>query len=57
LKIGFGLKKDAPIEEIEVDISAAEEENKEEEVADVEGEVEVEGHEDHGKPSDHTEEL
>lgn len=42
LKVGFGLKKDAPIEEIDVDISSIEEEEVAEE-PDVEGEVEVEG--------------
>lgn len=41
LKIGLGLKKDAPIEEIEVEISPEEEEEPEEE-PEVEGEVEVE---------------
>lgn len=42
LKIGFGLKKDAPIEEIEVDISSIEEEEAANEEPDVEGDVEVE---------------
>ena len=42
LKVGFGLKKDAPIEEIEVDISSIEEEETAQEEPDVEGEVEVE---------------
>ena len=42
LKVGFGLKKDAPIEEIEVDISSLEEESPTSEEPDVEGEVEVE---------------
>ena len=42
LKAGFGLKKDAPIEEIEVDISSIEEEEESAEEPDVEGEVEVE---------------
>jgi heat shock protein beta len=44
LKLGFGLKKDAAIEEIEVDISSIEEESgaNEKEEPDVEGEVEVE---------------
>jgi hypothetical protein len=42
LKVGFGLKKDAPIEEIEVDISSIEEEEEVAEEPDVEGEVEVE---------------
>ena len=46
LKVGFGLRRDAPIEEIEVDISSSDEE--EEEVAeepDQEGEVEIEDNE------------
>ena len=44
LKLGFGLKKDAEVEEIEVDITSIEEENNagEKEEPDVEGEVEVE---------------
>ena len=42
LKVGFGLKRDAPIEEIEIDISTMEEEEQETEEPDVEGEVEVE---------------
>jgi hypothetical protein len=43
LKVGFGLKKDAPIEEIEVDITSSEEEQDAvPEEPDVEGEVEVE---------------
>ena len=41
LKKGFGLGRDAPIEEIEVEISEDEEEAEEEEV-DIEGEVEIE---------------
>lgn len=43
LKVGFGIRRDAPIEEIEVDISSVEDEaeNTSEE-PDVEGEVEVE---------------
>ena len=41
LKKGFGLSRDAPIEEIEVEISEDEEEAEEEEV-DIEGEVEIE---------------
>lgn len=50
LKVGFGIRRDAPIEEIEVDISSVEDSDNEEggassaeeEEADVEGEVEVE---------------
>lgn len=44
LKIGFGLRRDAPVEEIEVDISTTDEEEEvaEEEEPDVEGESEVE---------------
>ena len=44
LKIGFGLKRDEPIEEIEVDISTIEEEEGEtaQEEPDVPGEIEVE---------------
>lgn len=43
LKVGFGLRRDAPIEEIEIDISSLEEEEEIiEEEADVEGEVEEE---------------
>lgn len=40
MKVGFGIRPDAPIEEIEVDISSVEDESTEE--PDVEGEVEVE---------------
>ena len=47
LKVGFGMKSDAPVEEIEVDISseeeaAAEQEQETPEEPDVAGEVEVE---------------
>lgn len=42
LKVGFGLKRDAAIEEIDVDISSIEEEEETPEEPDVEGEVEVE---------------
>lgn len=43
LKLGFGLRKDAPIEEIEVDISSIEDdEETAAEEPDVEGEVEEE---------------
>lgn len=42
LKVGFGIKKDAAIEEIDVDISSIEEEEEVAEEPDVEGEVEVE---------------
>jgi len=44
LKVGFGMRADAPVEEIEVDISSEEstEAPAEEEEQDVEGEVEVE---------------
>ena len=62
LKVGFGIKRDAAIEEIEIDISTLEneEEDVEVEVPDVEGEVETEdyrkeGDEHSGKR--HTDEL
>ena len=46
LKVGFGMKADAPVEEIEVDISsdeaAQEQEQETPEEPDVAGEVEVE---------------
>ena len=43
LKVGFGIRRDAPIEEIEIDISTMEEEDEgEPEEPDVEGEVEIE---------------
>ena len=42
LKTGFGIRKDAPIEEIEVDISSIEEEEEITEEPDIEGEVEEE---------------
>ncbi len=43
LKVGFGIRRDAPIEEIEVDISSVEDEGDAAlEEPDVEGEVEVE---------------
>jgi hypothetical protein len=42
LKVGFGIRRDAPIEEIEVDISSVEDEDTAAEEPDVEGEVEVE---------------
>ena len=42
LKVGLGLRKDEPVEEIEVDISSVEEEESVIEEPDVEGEVEVE---------------
>lgn len=42
IKLGFGLSRDAPIEEIEVDISGLDEEGSVKEEPDVEGEVEVE---------------
>lgn len=42
LKVGFGLKKDAPIEEIEIDVSTLEEEEENREEPDIEGEVEEE---------------
>ena len=42
LKVGFGIRKDAVIEEIDVDISSIEEEEEAAEEPDVEGEVEVE---------------
>lgn len=46
LKLGFGLRKDAPVEEIEVDISSSDDEEEQEaEEPDVEGEVEIEGDE------------
>ena len=50
LKVGFGLRKDAPVEEIEVDISSSnEQEQEEEETPDVEGEVEIENSSDDNK--------
>jgi heat shock protein 90kDa beta len=42
LRVGFGIRKDAPIEEIEVDISSIEDAEGNTEEPDVEGEVEVE---------------
>jgi len=43
LRVGYGISKDAPIEEIEVDISSMDDEEQgEEEEPDVEGEVEIE---------------
>lgn len=42
LKVGFGIRRDAPIEEIEVDISSVEDEEGAADEPDVEGEVEVE---------------
>ena len=42
LKVGFGIRRDAPIEEIEVDISSVEDEEGGSDEPDVEGEVEVE---------------
>ncbi len=42
MKVGFGIRRDAPIEEIEVDISSVEDEDTAAEEPDVEGEVEVE---------------
>lgn len=47
LKVGFGLRKDAPVEEIEVDISSSTEEEQEqekekEEEPDTPGDIEVE---------------
>ena len=42
LKLGFGLRKDAPIEEVEVDISAEDEEEAEEEEESEEGGLEIE---------------
>lgn len=44
LKVGFGLRRDAPIEEIEIDISSLEEEEEdlEEEEMDIEGDYEEE---------------
>ncbi len=41
LRLGFGLRKDAPIEEIEIDISADEDEEEEVDY-DEEGEIEME---------------
>ncbi len=48
LKIGFGLRKDAPVEEIEVDISSPDEDTEEGETVEEEkpGEVEIEPTED-----------
>lgn len=57
LKLGFGLEKDAPVEEIEVDISSLDEEEAAEE-PDVEGEVEVEETDDQDyRRQDYNEEL
>ena len=42
LRVGFGIRRDAPIEEIEVDISSVEDDESASEEPDVEGEVEVE---------------
>lgn len=46
LKVGFGMRKDAPVEEIEVDISSSEEteqeQEKEQEEPDTPGDIEVE---------------
>ena len=42
LRVGFGIRRDAPIEEIEVDISSIEDAEGNTEEPDVEGEVEVE---------------
>ena len=42
LRVGFGIRRDAPIEEIEVDISSVEDDESSSEEPDVEGEVEVE---------------
>ncbi len=44
LRLGFGLRKDSPVEEIEVDIGSSEEAEEEQstEEPDVEGEAEVE---------------
>lgn len=42
LRVGFGIRRDAPIEEIEVDISSIEDSEGNTEEPDVEGEVEVE---------------
>ena len=42
LKVGFGLRRDAPIEEIEVDISSFSEEEDIKDEPDVEGEAEEE---------------
>jgi heat shock protein beta len=46
LKLGFGLRKDAPIEEIEIDVSTLEEEEDAREEPEVEGEIEEEPIED-----------
>jgi len=42
LRVGFGIRRDAPIEEIEVDISSVDDEEGAADEPDVEGEVEVE---------------
>jgi heat shock protein beta len=42
LKLGFGLRKDAPVEEIEIDISSVEDDEGASEEPDVEGELEIE---------------
>ena len=59
LKVGFGLSKDADIEEIEVDISSLDDEEGEDDVGEAEepGEVEVEDLSDEGAPSEEKGEL
>lgn len=59
LKVGFGIRRDAPIEEIEVDISSVEDEEGGSEEPDVEGEVEVEdsSSQDSNSSSNNREEL
>lgn len=58
LKVGFGLRRDAPVEEIEVDISGSDEPEQEEEAEepDVEGEAEVEDTQEE-QTEDHHDEL
>ena len=57
LKLGFGLRKDAPVEEIEVDISSVEDDEGSVEEPDVEGEVEVEDFEEEPQRREYNEEL
>ena len=52
LKMGMGLRRDAPIEEIEVDITSSEEDDSEPEEPEVEGEVEEEENEEKTEEQD-----
>lgn len=57
LKLGFGLRKDAPVEEIEIDITSIEDDEGLAEEPDVEGEVEVEDFEEQERATQFNEEL